>query len=327
MKNKKIIRVFAIILIILLLTLIVLYYISKSNHSNSKEESIRTEGTNLNIEYSEKELTGEWSSYKAKITLSDEKTQIEGSGVTNSGNEIKITTAGSYYITGTISDGNIIIEATKNDDVQLVLDNCNITSKTTAPINGVKCNTLTITLLEDSKNIVSDTGTYTKFTDTEKTEPDGTIFSKADLVINGTGTLTVNSNNLDGIVSKDILKIINSSIDVTSKDDGIRGKDYVAINSANITINANSDGIKSTNTEDENLGYIVIEGGNLNITAKNDGIQAETILNISQNAEINIKTTTSQSSKSSNNNNFRKRRFWRKRRNVTTKYHKLRGFC
>ena len=303
--NNKIIISSVSILLIIFIVLAIIYFKMPKVSSNSKE--IRTKSTEINVEYSETELTGEWQDYKAKISLSDEKIVIEGTGVTNSENEIKITTAGTYYITGTVSDCNIVIEATKNDNVQLVLDNCDITSKTTAPINGIKCNLLTITLAENSNNRVSDTENYTIFTNTEKTEPDGTIFTKTNLVINGTGYLTVNSNYLDGIVSKDTLKIVNANINITSKDDGIRGKDYVAINSANITIDAGGDGIKSTNDENETLGYIAIEGGEFNITAVNDGIQAETILNISENPKINIKTTAVQSSNNSNNNNFRKR--------------------
>lgn len=303
-KNNKIMLIIIFLLIIVLIGLLILCFNPMKQETITNEEII-TEATDINVEYSETELTGEWEEYKAKIQLNDEKIVIEGTGVKNSGNEITIQAAGSYYITGTIADANIVIEATKNDDVQLVLDNCDITSKTTSPINGIKCNLLTITLAENSKNTVTDSENYTKFTDTESQEPDGTIFTKTDLVINGTGELTVNSNYLDGIVSKDTLKIINANINITSKDDGIRGKDYVAINSANITINAGGDGIKSTNNEDETLGYIAIEGGNFNITAVNDGIQAETILNISNNPIINIETTAVQSSNNSNNNDFR----------------------
>ncbi len=300
--GNKLVPIIIILLVLVLAIAIGVYFRIKQNQESSKIANIVTESTPINVEYSETELTGQWEEYKAKIELSDEKISIEGSGVKNSGSEIKITSAGSYYITGTISDCNIVVEASKNDDVQLVLDNCNITSKTTAPINCVECDVLTITVTENSESTISDTGTYTKFTDTEKSEPDGAIFTKTDLVINGSGTLNVNSNYLDGIVSKDTLKIVNVSLNINSEDDAIRGKDFVAINSASITINAGGDGIKSTNDEDESLGYVVIDGGNIKITSVSDGIQAETVLNVSGNAQINITTTAVQSSNTSNNN-------------------------
>lgn len=101
----------------------------------------------------------------------------------------------------------------------------------------------------------------------------------------------VNANYLDGIVSKDGLKIINCNIEINSKDDGIKGKDYVAINNASLNITSKGDRIKSSNDTDSKLGYIVIEGGTININSESDGIQAETILNISENANIKVTTT------------------------------------
>ena len=290
MKDKKLKLIIGIIAIILIIIFIIGYFYESRKNENSNYVEIDTESTNLEVEYSDKELTGEWADYIAKITLDDTKTTIEGSGVTNNGNTITIKSAGTYYITGTISDGNILIEADKNNEIQLVLDNTSITSKTTAPINCISGSKLTITLADNSENTITDSNSYTTFTDSENLEPDGAIFTKTDLVINGNGKLVVNANYSDGIVSKDGLKIINSNIEINSEDDGIRGKDYVAINNANINITSKGDGIKSTNDTDTELGYIAIEEGKISINAEADGIQAETVLNISSNAEINITT-------------------------------------
>ena len=214
MNNKKSIIITAAIVsvIIIIIIIIIIAYFGKLNNNKSNVVQIDTESTNIEVEYSEAELTGEWSEYKAKITLSDEKVSVEGTGVTTSGNTIKITTAGTYYITGTISDGSILIEAKETDEVQLVLENSSITSKCTAPINGVKAGKLTITMAENSVNTITDSDNYTSLTDTENLQPDAAIFTKTDLVINGEGKLVVNSNYLDGIASKDTLKIVNTNI-------------------------------------------------------------------------------------------------------------------
>lgn len=303
-KTKKIIAFVSLLVVILILTFTVIYFCYNKNKSDLDYANIDTKGTNLVVEYEEKELTGEWEEYIAKINLSDTKTTIEGKGVEFVGNTITINSAGTYYITGSISDANIVVDADKNDEVQLVLDNASITSKQTAPINGISASKLTITLTDNSENNITDSEDYTTFTDTEKSEPDGAIFTKTDLIINGKGKLIVNANYLDGIVSKDELKIINSTIKITSKDDGIRGKDYVAINNATIDIVSVGDGIKSTNNEDTELGYIAIEGGIISINSEADGIQAETILNISSNATINVTTKGEITSSNNRNNEF-----------------------
>ena len=286
--KKKYIYIGCILGIILIIAVsIVVYYLNnKSTETTTDNKEIVKESTSINVEYSNSNIT---ENYNAKITLSDTDVKIDGTGVTCNNGEITITAAGTYYITGTLKDGNIKIEATKNDDVVLVLDNAQITSSKTAVINCVKANKLTINLASNSKNILTDASTYTVYTDTENEEPDATIFSKSDLVIDGDGSLTVNANYKDGIASKDGLIIANSNITINSKDDGIRGKDYVYLKEATLNITAGGDGIKSTNDTDENLGYIKIEGGSITIKADSDGIQAEKILNIKE-AEINITT-------------------------------------
>ncbi len=301
MKSKKTKIIVSIIVCVLLIAGIVVGYSYKKQDTNAK---INTEATKLEVEYSQSELTGEWADYKAKITLDDTKTTIEGKGVTTNQNTITIQSAGSYYITGSLSNGNIIVDAGKEDEVQLVLENASITSKETAPINGIQAGKLTITLAENSINNITDSSSYTIFTDEESGEPDGAIFTKTDLVINGNGTLIINASYADGIVSKDGLKIINSNIQITAKDDGIRGKDYIATNNANIKITSGGDGMKTTNDTDTALGYLQIDGGNIEITAKADGVQAQTILNISKDANINITTEGEVTSKQSENFGF-----------------------
>lgn len=293
---KPIMVVMALILIISLLTIAVYKLKTGSDKDNSE---ISTEATNIEVQYSNTELTGEWKDYKAKITLEGSKINIEGNGAKSEGNNITINSAGTFYITGTADDVSFVIDAGEDDEVQLVLDNAQITSKTTAPINGAKAKKLTITLNENSNNIIIDAENYTTFTNEE--ELNGAIYTKTDLVINGSGKLTVNANYNNGIVSKDGLKIINCNIEVNSKNHGIKGKDYVAIKNSTLTISSKGDGIKSNNDTDENLGYIKIEGGTITINSEEDGIQAETILNISENANISI-TTTGEITKSKSGN-------------------------
>lgn len=287
-KNNNLIKLIIVCLFIILL-IIILVFFQNNNYKKDNETIIDIDSTvtKLEVEYNESTTIDE---YTGKINLNNNKIEISGSGIINSNNTITITKGGSYYITGENEDCNIVIDAEKQE-VQLFLENCNINSKTTAPINGINASSLIITLVENSENVISDSNEYSKFTDIENSEPDGTIFTKTDLVINGTGNLKINANYKDGIVSKDTLKISNCNIDINSADDGIRGKDFTAINNANITINSDGDGIKATNSEDVSLGYILIEGGNININSKADGIQAETILNISNESNINIVTS------------------------------------
>ncbi len=213
-----------------------------------------------------------------KIILGD-SISVEGEGVSVENDKVIINSVGTYEITGTLNDGQIVVNAGDEDNVKLVLNGANISCSNSAPIYVMNAKNAYVVLANGSENVVTDGENYV-YEDTTSDEPNATIFSKSDLFISGTGKLTVNSNFNNAVTSKDDLEIGEATIEITSVADGFRGKDSITIVSGNININATGDGMKSNNTEDTEKGYIEIQSGNINITSGEDGIQAETNLNI-----------------------------------------------
>ena len=181
-------------------------------------------------------------------------------------------------ISGELLDGQILVDAEEEDEVQIVLNGAEIHCEDQAAIYAKQCRYLILTLAEGSKNKISDGETYV-FEDGED-EPDSVIFSKDDLIINGTGELEAEGNYAHGIVSKDDLILVSGTIHVTSVKDGVKGKDSVTAENPNITIISGEDGICSNNDSDSEKGTIVLKDGTYTITAEEDGIQAETALEI-----------------------------------------------
>lgn len=196
----------------------------------------------------------------------------------------KITSGGTYTFSGTKKDVMITVDA-KDADVNIILDGVTINNSNGPAIYVRKADKVTITLADGTVNTLSDGSSYS-VTDGDTTL-DAVIFSKADLTINGSGTLNLTGNYKHGVVSKDDLIVSSGTFDITSANVGLNGKDCVKINGGDITINAGSDGIRSDNDEDTSKGYIYIYGGKTDITAANDGIQAETVINI-ENTDLNI---------------------------------------
>ncbi len=235
----------------------------------------------ISIEYDEEDLDSGWDSAgMTSITLEGNSITVDGSGATADGTTVTITAAGTYGISGTLTDGQIVVDTEDEETVRLVLNGADITCSTSAPISVANAEKTVITLADGTENSVTDGDSYI-FEDAESDEPNAAIFSKDDLTINGGGSLTVTAHYNDGITSKDDLKVTGGSITVNAVNDGIRGKDSVAVRDANLTITVDGDGIQSNNDEDPEKGYIVIESGTIDITAGADGIQAETSLNIS----------------------------------------------
>ncbi len=215
------------------------------------------------------------SSTSVKIALNGSSASADGQGVTADGSKVTITSAGTYDISGSLADGQIIVNSEGDGIVRLVLNRVDISSSTGSPIYVMSADEVMIVLADDTKNTLSDASSYV-VGDAEEDAPNAAIFSMADLTIYGNGSLTVNGNYNDGIASKDGLIIAGGTIAVNAADDGIRGKDYIVVQDGTITVNVQGDGLKSDNAVDAAKGYILIEGGAINVTSGNDAIDAET---------------------------------------------------
>ena len=137
-----------------------------------------------------------------KITLNKTTATVSGSGVKADGSTITITEEGVYIVSGTLEDGQIIVDASDSDKVQIVLDGVHINCETNAAIYVREADKVFITLAENSSNTLGGGNEYSQIDDNTV---DGVIFSKSDLVCNGTGSLTIEADYKHGIVSKDCL--------------------------------------------------------------------------------------------------------------------------
>lgn len=217
------------------------------------------------------------------ISLSGETATVTGSGAEVTDGVVTITAGGTYVVTGTMTEGRIIVNAPK-EEVTLVLQDAAITCSTGSPLYVYKSKATTLYLPEGTASTLTDGTDYTfsdSYSSAEEEEPNACLYSKSDLVIAGSGSLTVNANYNNGITGKDTLFIQKASVTVTAVNHGINGKDSLTIKDADITVTSGGDALRSTNDSDTTLGYLVITGSALKLTAGEDGIQAETTLTIS----------------------------------------------
>ena len=199
------------------------------------------------------------------------------------GQTIQITSEGVYVITGTASNASIVVEAGDEDKVQIVLDGVSITNDST-PCIYVKSADKVFVTTKDSENNLAVTGTFTTDGDTNT---DAVIFSKDDLVLNGTGTLTIKSTD-NGVTGKDDLKITGGTINITCTADALEANDSIRIADGIININTQKDALHAENDEDDSVGFVYICGGTINVESEDDAIHATTIIQIDD-GELNLK--------------------------------------
>ena len=191
------------------------------------------------------------------------------------GQDITITAAGVYVLTGSASEVTVIVEAGDEDKIQLVLDSLSITNQD-SPCIYVKNADKVFVTRTNSDNYLSVTGTFTADGDTNT---DAVIFSKDDLVLNGLGTVTIKSTD-NAITSKDDLKVTGGTWVIDCESDALEANDSIRICDGTITINSCNDALHAENDEDDTLGYIYICGGTITIDADDDAIHGTTIVQI-----------------------------------------------
>lgn len=218
-------------------------------------------------QFTDRDLSGDYSG-AVTVTLSD--SGITGSGVAINGSTVTITKEGTYLFTGTLTNGQICVNAPKDAKVQIVLSGAHVNCTGGAALYVVQADKVFVTLQENSVNSLSSRG---EFVNTDDNKVDAAAFSKSDLTFNGTGSLTVECENGHGIVGKDDVKITSGSYTVTSAKQGITGKDSLRIADGTFTVDAGTDALHSKN-EDEGKGYIYISGGTFDLKSGNDGLDA-----------------------------------------------------
>lgn len=216
-------------------------------------------------------------SKSAIITLNGDSAECSSNAVQINGTTVTIIDEGTYILSGTLNDGMIIVNSEKTDKTQLVLNGVTIHSETSAPIYILQSDKVFITMAPDSVNTLSNGGTFTAI---DENNIDAVIFSKEDITLNGSGTLTITSPAGHGIVSKDSLTITSGTYDISSASHALAGKDDVCIANAAFTITSGKDGIHAENADDASKGFVYIESGTFEINAEGDGISASAHMQI-----------------------------------------------
>lgn len=253
--------------------------VSSETETNAEETSAQSEAGSFSSAdmFTERDLAGTYEESGAVyVTLSGDGITGETDGVAINGQTVTITAEGTYIFSGTLSEGQIVVDADKAK-VQIVFDNVDITCASSAAVYVKNAEKVFVTLAEGSQNTLRNTDEYVAIDDNNI---DAVIFAKSDLTLNGTGSLTIVSAEGHGIVSKDDLKITGGTYDITAAGHALSGKDSVRIADGTFILTAEKDGIHAENADDEEKGYVYIADGDFTITSDGDGMDASSIVQI-----------------------------------------------
>lgn len=206
------------------------------------------------------------SEANAVISLSDDGIAISGSGATAEEGQVTISQGGTYYITGQLSDGCLKVEA-EGQEVELILAGIHLSCSYESPIFIKKSSATTITLAEGTSNSLEDLREQT--TD-EEDDHKGCIHSKSDLILQGSGTLTLQTQYYNGIVSKGDLTLKEGNLDLEAVQDAIHATGQLTISGGSYRITAGDDAIHTD-------GAVTITEGSIQIEGSYEGIEGSTV--------------------------------------------------
>ncbi|WP_373482192.1 carbohydrate-binding domain-containing protein [Acetobacterium sp.] len=231
----------------------------------------------IDPEFTDRDLETSYDDTNAvQVTLDGSNIKVTGDGATASDGVLTITKEGTYVVTGNLTDGQIVVAAADTDKIQIVLSGATINCTDSAPIYVKSANKVFVTVNANTVNTLTDGGAYVQ---TDENNVDAVIFSKADLTINGEGSLNIITKDNHGIVSKDDLVITGGIYNITSADDALSGKNSVKIKDGAITIDSSAGkGITSKNADDNTKGYVYICGGTITVKNSTEGIEGTAII-------------------------------------------------
>ena len=250
--------------------------VTSDNETIQKEENAEAESNDESLGSEEAVQDSDESEHFTERDLK-QTADTEGAEKINltSGQDISITSEGVYVVSGSAENVTITVEAGDEDKVQIVLDGVNV-NNTEAPFIYVKNADKVFVTTADGENTLEVTGEYKADGDKEL---DAVIFSKDDLVLNGTGVLYINSSD-NAVSCKDTLKITGGTLNISCSGNAFEAHDAIKIADGTIKITECNDGLHAKDSDDDSIGAVYIRGGAFDITASDDAIHATTTIDI-----------------------------------------------
>ena len=202
------------------------------------------------------------------IILSDDNIVFTGSGIAAAENTVTISEGGSYILTGTLSDGKIIVD-TRND-IYIILDSVDITSARSSALDFVNTGAAVIELAGGTVNRLSDGEERVRNSD-EDGDTNAVIYSNAAITLAGSGALYLSGTSRGGIHSNRTVDIYSGTLSISVRNQGVFAQFRLTVHGGEITVEQSREGMESN-------GELIINSGNIRITARDDALNAGTNL-------------------------------------------------
>ena len=222
-------------------------YKSYADAATKKNAKAATESTLTNTEGA------------TQIAASGDSIVVTGDGAVAENGKVTIRKAGTYLLSGTLEEGQLLVDAEEGAEIFLVFDGFKISNSTDAPLLFESGSSITLVLKDGSENAVTDLRSRAE-------ENQAAIYTKSDLTISGNGTFDVTGTAEDAIHSKTNVTVQGGTINLKAGDDAIHADETLTILDGKVTVLESEEGLE---------GLVVdIQGGDITVNASDDGLNA-----------------------------------------------------
>ena len=222
-------------------------YKSYADAATKKNAKAATESTLTNTEGA------------TQIAASGDSIVVTGDGAVAENGKVTIRKAGTYLLSGTLEEGQLLVDAEEGAEIILIFDGFKISNSTDAPLLFESGSSITLVLKDGSENAVTDLRSSAE-------ENKAAIYTKSDLTISGNGTLDVTGTAEDAIHSKTNITVQGGTINLKAGDDAIHADETLTILDGKVTVLESEEGLE---------GLVVdIQGGDITVNASDDGLNA-----------------------------------------------------
>ena len=269
MSTHKIIDLVCVV-VTLLAVLITVLFINGEHLGITPIIDEDAEANSGSVYFTANDLNADWDTSGAtRITLKGDSASVSGPGAYAYNGSVYISGAGRFVITGTLTDGSVIVDAKRSSKVWILLDGADIYCSDSAALQVLQADKVFLTLAEGSVNSFADGAAHSDAALEDGIK--GAVFAADDLTINGSGSLTINGAYRHGIDANDDLVITGGSITIDGARDAIHVNDSLRVCNASLTLTALDEGVDV----DAEGGYLYVESGTLVIDSVDDGIHTE----------------------------------------------------
>ncbi len=220
----------------------------------------------------EKELSKVISRADATITLDGEDITVEGHGAVGSFGNVTINDGGVYVISGSLTDGNIDVNAGSSDVVYIVLDGADITCPDDAALLVENAKAVYVYTTAGSSNSMENKADMESSVEVVAAGREGCVYARDDVIFAGEGALEIISNYGNAVVqgdNEDALVFESGTVNITSVAKGIKSDGTIDISGGEVNIVAEDDGIHAD-------GDVTLTAGDVTVSSADDGVHSDT---------------------------------------------------